>query len=108
MRAAVLAVACALALGACAEDSKAPTTAGGDANRGRQVYLAQCVACHHSDPSKVGPLGPPVKGSSRELLEVRIVGGTYPPGYKPKRDSAIMQPMPHLASAVPDLAAVLK
>lgn len=105
---AVAGIALALMLAACAEDSKAPVTLEGDANRGRQVYLAQCISCHNPDPSKVGPLGPPVKGSSRELLEARIVRATYPPGYKPKRESAVMQPTPHLASAVPDLAAFLK
>ena len=103
-----VALAFVLLLGACSEDSKAPAVGEGDANRGRQVYLAQCVACHNPDPSKTGPLGPPVNGSSRELLEARVLHGTYPPGYKPKRDSAVMQPMPHLASAIPDLAAYLK
>ena len=102
------ALAFAVMLGACAEDSKAPVAGSGNASRGRLVYLAQCIACHNPDPSKTGPLGPPVKGSSRELLEARIVRGTYPPGYKPKRESAIMQPMPNLASAVPHLAAFLK
>lgn len=109
MRAGVLVpVALALTLAACAEDSTSPTTGSGDPSRGRQVYLAQCIACHNLDPSKPGPLAPPVKGSSRELLEARVVRGTYPPGYKPKRESAVMQPMPNLASAIPDLAAFLK
>ncbi|MBI4590377.1 MAG: cytochrome c [Candidatus Rokubacteria bacterium] len=96
-----VALALTLALGACAEE-------GGPAGRGRQIYMAQCISCHHSDPSKDGPLGPAIKSSSRELLEARIVRGTYPPGYRPKRGSAIMRPMPQLASAIPDLAAFLK
>ena len=91
----------AFALGACAED-------GSPAGRGRQVYLAQCTTCHNSDPSRDGPLGPAIKGSSRELLEARVLRGTYPPGYKPKRGTAIMQPMPQLASAIPDLVAFLQ
>lgn len=94
-------LAVAVALAACAQE-------GGPAGRGRQVYLAQCIACHNSDPSKDGPLGPAIKGSSRELLETRVVRGAYPPGYKPKRVSAVMQPMPQLASAIDDLAAFLK
>lgn len=95
-------------LAGCGEDSKAPTTGNGDPNRGRQVYLANCVTCHNPNPSQVGPLGPPVKGASRELLEARVVRGAYPPGYKPKQSTAIMQPMPSLAPAIPDLAAYLK
>lgn len=94
-------LAAALGLVACAGD-------GSSAGRGRQVYRAQCLACHNSDPSKNGSLGPAVKGSSRELLEARILRGAYPPGYKPKRGTAIMQPMPQLASALDDLAAFLK
>lgn len=79
-----------------------------EAERGRQVYLAQCSACHSPDPAKDGPLGPAVKGSSRELLEVRLLRGTYPPGYKPKRPSAVMQPMPQVAGSLDDLAAYLR
>ena len=96
-----LALAVALALAACAED-RSPT------GRGRQVYLAQCTVCHNSDSSKDGPLGPADKGSSRELLEARVLRAAYPPGYKPKRGTAIMQPMPQLASSIDDLAAFLK
>lgn len=97
-----------LLLGACAEDSKAPVTGNGDPNRGKQVYLAQCVTCHNSEPAKDGPVGPAVKGASRELLEARLLRGGYPPGYKPKRDTAVMQPMPQLAASIPDLAAYLR
>ena len=79
-----------------------------EAERGRQVYVAQCTSCHAVDPAQNGPLGPAVKGSSRELLEARILHGTYPPGYTPKRPSAVMQPLPHLAGSLDDLAAFLK
>ena len=49
-----------------------------------------------------------MRGSSRELIEARVVRGAYPPGYTPKRPSAIMQPMPSLAGSVDDLAAYLR
>ncbi len=94
-------LAVALGLWACAGD-------GSPAARGKQVYLAQCIACHNSDPSKDGPLGPAIKGSSRELIEARVLRAAYPPGYKPKRGSSIMKPMPQLAPAIDDLAAFLK
>ncbi len=102
MRAALfLLLAFALALGACAGD-RSP------AARGKQVYLSQCIACHNSDPSKNGPLGPAIKGSSPELIEARVLRAAYPPGYKPKRGTAIMKPMPQLAPAIDDLTAFLK
>lgn len=94
-------VAGALLLGACAEN-------GTPAEKGRQVYLAYCMSCHGSDPAKDGPVGPAVKGASRELLEARIVRGTYPPGYAPKRQTTVMQPMPDVAASIPDLAAFLR
>ena len=78
------------------------------ASLGKQVYLAECIACHHSDPAKDGPLGPALKGSSQELLEAKIVRGGYPPGYIPKRTSAVMPPMPKLAPKISDLAAFLR
>lgn len=96
-----LALLLAVGLAACAED-------GSPTGRGRNVYLAQCIACHNSDPSRDGPLGPAIKGSSRELLEARVLRGVYPPGYKPKRGTAIMQPTPQLAASIDDLAAFLK
>jgi len=93
----------ALALAACQQAALDPA-----AERGRQVYLGQCTACHASDPAQRGPLGPPVKGSSRGLLEVRLLRGTYPPGYTPKQNTSIMQPMPQLAGSIDDLAAYLR
>lgn len=96
-------LAVALALAACQQPALDPA-----AERGRQVYLAQCTACHASDPAQRGPLGPPVKGSSRELLEARVLRGTYPPGYTPKQNTSIMQPMPQLAGSIDDLAAYLR
>ncbi len=105
-----LLAALALFVSACGETSNAPRNAGeGDANRGKQVYLAQCAAaCHAPDPSKDGPIGPAVKGSSRALLEARILRGDYPPGYAPKRKSSIMPPQPQLEGSISDLAAFLK
>jgi mono/diheme cytochrome c family protein len=78
------------------------------AERGRQIYLAQCIACHNTDPSLPGAVGPEIRGSSRELLEAKVVRGTYPPGYTPKRPTKIMPPQPGLAPDIPDLAAFLK
>ena len=75
--------------------------------RGEKIYKNVCIACHHADPSQVGPLGPPIAGSSRELIEHRVVHGTYPPGYQPQRESKQMPQFPHLADYVGDLAVYL-
>jgi mono/diheme cytochrome c family protein len=96
-------LALALGLTACGDPaSESPQ------DRGRGTYLALCISCHASDPGQEGPLGPPVKGSSRELLEAKVLRGAYPSGYSPKRPTALMPPMPQLASSIPDLAAFLQ
>jgi mono/diheme cytochrome c family protein len=102
-RVALLAATLVLGLSACERDTLSP-----EAQRGRQVYLSQCTACHASDPSQPGPVGPEIKGSSRELLEAKVLRGSYPPGYEPKRPTAVMPPQPQVANDVPALAAFLK
>jgi mono/diheme cytochrome c family protein len=115
-----------LLLTACGQDEQPAQTSGssgtsttqaasgpsvaavGDPNKGKQIWLSQCVACHNADPAKDGPIGPAVKGASRDLLEARVVQGTYPPGYKPKRESKVMPPRPDLVASIPDLTAYLR
>jgi mono/diheme cytochrome c family protein len=98
----------------CSPDEKPAPTAGpsvaaaGDPTKGKQIWLGQCVACHNPDPSKDGPIGPAVKGASKELLDARVVHGTYPPGYQPKRETKVMPPRPDLVASIPDLAAYLR
>ena len=75
--------------------------------RGKRVYAVNCIACHARDPSQEGGLGPSVAGSSRELLEARILRAEYPPGYTPKQDTRLMVPLAHLAPDIDALAAYL-
>ena len=91
-------------LAGCSDDSQLSA----EAERGRQIYQSQCIACHHPDPSKPGAIGPAVRGSSEELLRARVIDGTYPPGYTPKRPTKVMQPMPQIARDIPALAAYLR
>jgi len=98
------------ALTACGKKSDAPakTAGNGDPNRGRAIYLSNCAACHNNDPSKDGPIGPAIKGSSRELIEARVLRASYPPGYTPKRKTTMMPAQPDLKPTIPDLAAFLR
>ena len=75
--------------------------------RGRAVYQTQCTACHNTNPHRPGSLGPDVFGSSRELLEARIVRGSYPAGYTPKRETHVMAPLPHLKNELDAIHAYL-
>jgi mono/diheme cytochrome c family protein len=94
----------ALSLAACSGEPPLPPAA----ERGRQVYLGQCTACHAQDPARDGPVGPAVRGASAALLEAKVLRGVYPPGHAPQRSTAIMAPMPGLAGSLEDLAAYLR
>ena len=98
---AVVVLAAALAVAACSEGQ-------GPGERGRHVYLSQCTSCHAIDPAQPGPVGPEVKGASRELLEAKVLRGTYPPAYRAKRPTAVMPPQPQLAGDIPALAEYLR
>lgn len=76
-------------------------------NRGRVVWVTRCTSCHASDPRRAGPLGPPVAGSPRALVEARVVRAEYPQGYTPKRSTTLMVAMPDLAGSVDDLTTFL-
>ena len=84
-----------------------------DADKGKQTYMTICIACHGPDPSKDGLIGPAITGSSRELLEARIMNGnanfdkSYPPGYTPKRNTRVMTPFPQVKNDIDHLAAYL-
>lgn len=90
-------------LGGCSESAESPL-----AKRGKQVYLSQCTSCHAFDPSQPGAIGPELKGASRELLEAKVLRGTYPPGHRPKRSTSAMPPQPQLAPDISALAELLK
>jgi mono/diheme cytochrome c family protein len=97
-------------LAACDKRSDAPVAkpGEGDPKRGRAIYLTTCAACHNNDPSKDGAIGPAIKGSSKELVEARVLRAAYPPGYTPKRRTTMMPAQPDLQSAIPDIVAFLR
>lgn len=75
--------------------------------KGKAVYSSSCTACHNINPRLPGSLGPEVFGSSKELIEARVLSATYPVGYKPKRETHQMVAMPHLKNEIENLAAFL-
>jgi mono/diheme cytochrome c family protein len=77
------------------------------ADRGEVIYRTNCISCHNSDPNLPGPLGPAIAGSSRALIEARVLHGTYPPGYHPQRHSHTMRALPWLDGHIDDLTAYL-
>lgn len=93
---------------ACQRSVQQTTQPASLPDHGRELYLTYCIACHNSDPSLDGPLGPPIKGSNKILLEAKVLHNTYPEGHTPKRPSKAMVPMPFLANDLDALEAFLK
>jgi len=97
----------AATLAGCSKEGDQSLDKSPDWQRGRAVFLANCVACHNNDPSKDGSIGPAIAGSSRELLEARVLATSYPTNYKPKRPTKVMPQFPFLKEEIPYLAAYL-
>ena len=95
-------VSVACVVSACSQPTSLPAV-----ERGRHVYLANCITCHNPDPTRPGSAGPEVAGASRELLAARVLHAAYPPGYTPKRPTHQMVALPQLAERIDDLAAFL-
>jgi mono/diheme cytochrome c family protein len=106
LRTAVLSLAAALFVAGCSGEDTVPLSEA--AQRGRGIYLNVCVACHSANPAQDGTLGPNLAGTTRELLEWRVVKGSYPPGYTPKRTTGGMPAFPHLAGQLDDLHAFIR
>ncbi len=78
------------------------------AQRGRIVYMTNCVVCHNPNPNLPGSQGPAIAGSARALIEARVLHLSYPPGYTPQRKSHAMRAFPQLAGEIDNLAAFLQ
>lgn len=99
---ATVAMIVAVAVAGCGPSK--PQTA---AQKGRIVYMTNCVVCHNPNPNLAGSQGPPIAGSSRELIEDRVLYLKYPPGYTPKRTTHAMRAIPQLKNQIGDLTAFL-
>jgi mono/diheme cytochrome c family protein len=75
--------------------------------KGRMVYMTNCVVCHNPNPNLAGNQGPAIAGSSPALLEARVLHLTYPPGYMPEQKTHAMRAFPQLKNHIGDLHAFL-
>jgi mono/diheme cytochrome c family protein len=101
-----IAAALATVAAAACSDSQ-PAHLSALAQRGRHTYENVCIACHNGDPNLAGSMGPPIAGSSRELVAAKVLHGQYPPGYTPKRPTAQMPRLGYLAPEIDAIAAYL-
>jgi mono/diheme cytochrome c family protein len=76
--------------------------------KGKTIYATTCTACHNADPKLDGAQGPPVAGASPELVRGKVIENVYPKGYRPKRTTNIMLPLPQLKDDIAAIVAFLR
>ena len=73
-------------------------------DKGKKLYMSNCIQCHNKDPNKKGPLGPEQVDTPYEVFQVKVISGRYPEkfpkGYIPKRKTKAMRPFPKLKDDV--------
>ena len=95
------------ALTACTKPTPTSSGESSPVAAGRRVFVINCSSCHNINPNLNGSLGPAIAGSPRALVAARVLHQAYPPGYKPKRATHLMRPLPWLAPEIDDLTAYL-
>ncbi|MBL7664381.1 MAG: cytochrome c [Bacteriovoracaceae bacterium] len=77
--------------------------------RGRRVYLSNCISCHNKDPNKKGSLGPEMVDAPLEIMMAKVMTGRYPEvlpaGFIPKRKTKSMRPLKKLEKDIPAIHA---
>jgi hypothetical protein len=80
--------------------------------KGRKIYVANCLRCHNKDPNIKGSIGPEVVDAPYEVMYSKIMTGKYPDplphGFVPKRKSRAMQPLPRLKNDIPSIWAYVQ
>jgi len=80
--------------------------------KGRKLYVANCLRCHNKDPNIKGSIGPEVVDAPLEVMYSKIMTGKYPDplpkGFVPKRRSRAMQAIPRLKNDIPAIWAYVQ
>lgn len=78
-------------------------------DKGKRLYMANCIQCHNRDPNKKGPIGPEMVDAPLEVMVSKVMTAKYPdplpPGFVPKRKSRAMRPIPKLKEDIPAIHA---
>lgn len=78
-------------------------------DKGKRLYLSNCIQCHHRDPNLKGSLGPEMVDAPLEVMTSKVMTGVYPAvlpvGFVPKRNSKAMRKIPKLQKDIPAIHA---
>lgn len=83
-----------------------------DIEKGKRLFMANCLQCHNRDPNVRGSIGPEVVDAPLEVMTSKIMTGKYPDklpeGFTPKRKTRAMRPIPKLKNDIPDIWAYVQ
>jgi mono/diheme cytochrome c family protein len=78
-------------------------------DRGKRVYLSNCIQCHNRDPNLKGSIGPELVDAPLEVMTAKVMTGKYPnplpAGFVPKRKTSAMRKLPQLQKYIPAIHA---
>lgn len=78
-------------------------------DKGKSLYMKNCLQCHNRDPNKKGPIGPEIVDAPLEVMTSKIMTSNYPNplphGFVPKRKSHAMRAIPKLKDDIPAIHA---
>ncbi len=81
-------------------------------DKGKRLYLSNCIQCHNRDPNMKGVLGPEVVDAPLSVMSAKIMTGAYPavlpPGFVPKRKTKAMRKIPKLEKDIPAIFAFIQ
>jgi mono/diheme cytochrome c family protein len=77
--------------------------------KGKRLYLSNCIQCHNRDPNIKGSLGPELVDAPYVVMYSKVMTGVYPEklpaGFVPKRKSKAMRKIPKLEKDIPAIYA---
>lgn len=73
--------------------------------KGKRLYMANCIQCHNRDPNVKGPIGPEMVDAPLSVMISKVMTSNYPSplpaGFVPKRKSHAMRAIPKLRNDIP-------
>lgn len=81
-------------------------------DKGKRLYLSNCIQCHNRDPNSKGPIGPEMVDAPLSVMTAKVMTGAYPAvlpaGFVPKRKSKAMKKIPKLEKDIPAIFAFVQ
>ena len=77
--------------------------------KGKRLYLSNCIQCHNKDPNMKGSLGPEMIDAPLSIMTAKVMTGVYPAvlpaGFVPKRKTKAMRKITKLEKDIPAIFA---